>query len=221
MGARKPLHVSCDVRIFVEEAGDAVVSFDASGLLDVGRAAGSAAHSVPRATVGRLGRLLPSVGSHIACRQPSPRPRRGSTEACRRDARIVRLIEELRPIVTELVARSSPIDGRLFVGPRGGRITTAPGLTARGLCECPLRRERAWGRFGGLPRCHRVVTDLPLRAAGFGGAGPTCWGSCCLNAASILLRSPSVGLVRSHVHDGARSGKPCQTGAESLPRTLS
>jgi integrase len=28
-------------------------------------------------------------------------------------------------MVTELVARSSPIDGRLFVGPRGGRITTA------------------------------------------------------------------------------------------------
>jgi integrase len=40
-------------------------------------------------------------------------------------ARVVPLIEEVRPMVTELVARASPIDGRLFVGPRGGRITTA------------------------------------------------------------------------------------------------
>jgi hypothetical protein len=45
----------------------------ASDLLDVDRAAGSAAHSVPRATVGWLGRFLPPpVGSHIACRRPSP-----------------------------------------------------------------------------------------------------------------------------------------------------
>jgi integrase len=40
-------------------------------------------------------------------------------------ARLVPLIEEVRPMVAELVARSSLTDGRLFVGPRGGRVTPA------------------------------------------------------------------------------------------------
>lgn len=47
---------------------------DAPDLLDVGQAAGSAAHSVPRATVGWLGcfLLLWLAGSSIACSWPSP-----------------------------------------------------------------------------------------------------------------------------------------------------
>ncbi|GAA4937105.1 tyrosine-type recombinase/integrase [Actinomycetospora succinea] len=46
-------------------------------------------------------------------------------------ARLVPLIEEVRPMIAELVARSSLTDGRLFVGPRSGRITTAMRRDAR------------------------------------------------------------------------------------------
>jgi hypothetical protein len=55
---------------------------DASDLLDVGQAAGSAAHSVPRAAVGWLGRFLPPPGWLTHSVPPAvARPRRGSTEA--------------------------------------------------------------------------------------------------------------------------------------------
>ena len=55
---------------------------DASDLLDVVQAAGSAAHSVPRATVGWLGCFLPPSGwlTHSVPLAVA-RPRRGSTEA--------------------------------------------------------------------------------------------------------------------------------------------
>jgi hypothetical protein len=55
----------------------------APDLLDVDQAAGSAAHSVPRATVGWLGRFLPPSGwlTHSVPLAVA-RPRRGSTEAC-------------------------------------------------------------------------------------------------------------------------------------------
>ena len=55
---------------------------DAPDLLDVGQAAGSAAHSVPRATVGWLGCFLPPSGwlTHSVPLAVA-RPRRGSTEA--------------------------------------------------------------------------------------------------------------------------------------------
>ena len=57
-------------------------AFDASDLLDVDQAAGSAAHSVPRATVGWLGRFLPPSGWLTHSVPPAvARPRRGSTEA--------------------------------------------------------------------------------------------------------------------------------------------
>ena len=51
-----------------------VVGHDTSELLDVDHVAGSAAHSVPRAMAGWLGRFVPPCldGSHIACCWPSP-----------------------------------------------------------------------------------------------------------------------------------------------------
>ena len=58
------------------------VKEDASDLLDVDQAAGSAAHSVPRVTAGWLGRFLPPPGWLRHSVPPAvARPRRGSTEA--------------------------------------------------------------------------------------------------------------------------------------------
>jgi hypothetical protein len=55
---------------------------DASDLLDVDQAAGSAAHSVPRAMAGWLGCFLPpsQAGSSHSVLLTVARPRRGSTE---------------------------------------------------------------------------------------------------------------------------------------------
>jgi hypothetical protein len=53
VGARNPLHMSCDVLIFVEEAAEAVVSLD---LGDVGRrglGSGRAGAACPRLRYGR------------------------------------------------------------------------------------------------------------------------------------------------------------------------
>jgi integrase len=96
--------------------------------------AGATSSATPRAPQPRIGEISGvrvgdldlNTWTWTVRRQTTPSPGGlvdKSTKGKR--ARVVPLIEEVRPMVTELVACASPIDGRLFVGPRGGRITTA------------------------------------------------------------------------------------------------
>lgn len=92
-----------------------VVTFAGATAARIGEVSGCRAHDIDTTT-----------WTWNVRRQTTPSPGGLVDKATKgKRARLVPLIEEVRPMVAELVARSSLTDGRLFVGPRGGRITTA------------------------------------------------------------------------------------------------